>query len=221
VRPARPGVTGLPEAVSRVPGALCTLSGVLRTTVERGLARGVNRASGMPAAGRLLGPALLVLALAAAVVTHLAERGIAVVHQCVDVPGAWGVTGMRLALVHQTPDCPSGTALGGEPAAMVTVLGVLALPVLVAHAVAALVAWSLSARARRAHARARALSGGAARVLRAVVARVLGGLGGHDRPAAGPLVPRLPRPDALPAALHHLADAVVRTRRGPPVAALA
>jgi hypothetical protein len=221
VRPARPGVTGLPEAVSRVPGALCTLSGVLRTTVERGLARGVNRASGVPAAGRLLGPVLLALALAAAVVTHLAERGIAVVHQCVDLPGLWGVVGMRFALVHEAPDCPSGAALGGEPAAMVTVLGALALPVLVAHAVAALVAWSLSARARRAHARARVLSDGAARVLRAVVARVLGGLRGHDGPVASPLVRRLPRPDALPARLHHLADAVVRTRRGPPVAALA
>ncbi|OLT48054.1 hypothetical protein [Cellulosimicrobium sp. CUA-896] len=101
---------------------------------------------------------------------------------------------------------------------MVTVLGALALPVLVAHAAAGLVAWGLSARARRAHARARAVSDGAARVLRAVVARVLGGLRGHDGPVAGPRVLRLPRRDALPSPLHHLADAVVRTRRGPPLA---
>ncbi|MFC8924217.1 hypothetical protein [Cellulosimicrobium sp. NPDC057127] len=190
---------------------------MLRTTVERGLTRGVNRASVVPAAARLAGPVLLVLALAAAFGTHLAARGIAVVHQCADLPGMWGVAGMRLALVHAAPDCPSGTALGGEPAAMVTVLGALALPVLVAHAAAAVVAWGMSARARRAHARARDLSAGAARVLRAVVARVLGGLRGHDGPVARPLASRLPRPDVLPDPLRHLADAVVRTRRGPPV----
>lgn len=215
--PARAGL----NAVSRVTAAVCTLSGVLRTSVERGLPRGVNRASVVPAAGRLLGPFLLVLALAAAVVTHLSERGIAVVHQCLDVPGVWGVVGMRLALVHEAPDCPSGAALGAEPATMVTVLGVLALPVLLVHAGAVLVAWGLSARVRRAHARARDLTVGAARVLRAVVAQVLDALRGHDGTVTGPLATRPPRVDSLPAPLHHLADAVVRTRRGPPAGALA
>ncbi|MBE9927697.1 hypothetical protein G8C93_17600, partial [Cellulosimicrobium cellulans] len=118
---------------------------MLRTTVPRALSRGVTRTSVVPAAGRLLGPALLLLTLLAAVVTHLADRGYAVVHQCVTVPGMWGAAGVHLALVHEAPDCPSGTALGGDPAAMVTVVGALALPVVVAHAAAAVVAWGLSA----------------------------------------------------------------------------
>ena len=88
------------------------MGAVLRTTVPRALSRGVTRTSVVPAAGRLLGPALLLLTLLAAVVTHLADRGYAVVHQCVTVPGVWGAAGMHLALVHEVPDCPSGTALG-------------------------------------------------------------------------------------------------------------
>lgn len=192
---------------------------MLRTTVSRALPRGATRASVVPVTRTFLGPVLLVLTLVAAVVTHLAERGFAVVHQCVTVPGAWGVAGMHLALVHEAPDCPSGTALGGDGAAVVTVLGVLAVPVLLGHAAAGLVAWGVSARVRRAHARARALTAGAAAVLRALAARVLGTA--HGRTVAGPRAPRLPGPDAVPSALHHLADAVVRTRRGPPAAVLA
>lgn len=198
---------------------MCSLGAVLRRTVTRGLPRGATRVSGMPAAGSFLGPVLLLLTLATALLTNLADRGFAVVHQCVTVPGAWGVAGMHLALVHEAPDCPSGTALGGDGAAMVTVLGVLAVPVLVGHAAAALVAWGVSARVRRAHARARELSAGAARVLRAHLVRLLGR--SHGRTVDGPRAPRRPRPDVVPAALHHLADAVVRTRRGPPEAALA
>jgi len=191
---------------------------VLRTTVPRAFSRGVTRTSVVPAAGRLLGPALLLLTLVAAVVTHLADRGYAVVHQCVTVPGAWGMAGMHLALVHETPDCPSGTALGSDPATMVTVVGALALPVVVAHGFAALVAWGVSAWARRAHARSRAVVTGAALALRAVVRGALrptGTLVAVVRRAARPV------PDAVPAALHHLADAVVRTRRGPPRLVLA
>ncbi|WP_435737015.1 hypothetical protein V5D56_19990 [Cellulosimicrobium sp. PMB13] len=192
---------------------------MLRTTATRGLPRGATRTSVVPATGPFLGPGVLLLTLAAALLTNLADRGFAVVHQCVTVPGAWGIAGMHLALVHETPDCPSGTALGGDGAAMVTVLGVLAVPVLLGHAVAALVAWGVSARVRRAHTRARELSAGAVRVLTALLAHVLGASQG--RRVAGPRAQRLPRPDVVPAALHHLADAVVRTRRGPPVAALA
>ncbi|QJW35827.1 hypothetical protein [Cellulosimicrobium protaetiae] len=190
---------------------------MLRTTVPRAWSRGVTRTSVVPATGRLLGPALLLLTLLAAVMTHLADRGYAVVHQCVTLPGAWGVAGMHLALVHETPDCPSGTALGGDPAAVVTVVGALALPVVVAHALAAAVAWGVSTWARRAHERSRAVVTGAARSLRAVVR-------GNPRPVRGLVAgaPRVARqvPDAVPAALHHLADAVVRTRRGPPRLAL-
>ncbi len=186
---------------------------MLRTTVPRAWSRGVTRTSVVPVTGRLVGPALLLLTLLAALVTQLADRGYAVVHQCVTVPGAWGVAGMHLALVHETPDCPSGTALGGDPAAMVTVVGVLALPVVVGHAVAAAVAWGVSAWARRAHERSRAVVTGAVRVLRTV-------LRGAARPVralvAGARRVVRPVPDAVPAALHHLADAVVRTRRGPP-----
>ncbi|MFB7888804.1 hypothetical protein ACFCZ3_12255 [Cellulosimicrobium cellulans] len=190
---------------------------MLRTTVPRAWSRGVTRTSVVPVTGRLLGPALLLLTLLAALVTQLADRGYAVVHQCVTVPGAWGVAGMHLALVHETPDCPSGTALGGDPAAMVTVVGVLALPVVVAHVVVAAVAWGVSAWARRAHERSRAVVAGAARTLRVVVRGAL-----HPVRAIVAGARRLvrPVPDAVPAALHHLADAVVRTRRGPPRLAL-
>ncbi len=191
---------------------------MLRTTVPRDWSGGVTRTSVVPAAGRLLGPVLVLLTLFAAVVTHLADRGYAVVHQCVTLPGAWGVAGMHLALVHETPDCPSGTALGGDPAAMVTVVGVLALPVVVAHGIAALVAWGVSAWARRAHERSRAVLAGAARSVRAVVRGALRPVGTFvavARRAARPVA------DAVPAALHHLADAVVRSRRGPPRLVLA
>ncbi len=193
------------------------MGAVLRTTVPRAWSRGVTRTSVVPGAGRLLGPALLLLTLVAAVVTHLADRGYAVVHQCVTVPGAWGVAGIHLALVRSTPECPSGTALGADPAAMVTVVGALALPVVVAHAVAAGVAWGVSAWARRAHERSRAVVGGAARALRTVVRGVLRPVGAL---VAGARTVARPVPDAVPAALHHLADAVVRTRRGPPRLAL-
>lgn len=193
------------------------MGAVLRTTVPRAWSRGVTRTSVVPGAGRLLGPALLLLTLVAAVVTHLADRGYAVVHQCVTVPGAWGVAGIHLALVRATPECPSGTALGADPAAMVTVVGALALPVVVAHAVAAGVAWGVSAWARRAHERSRAVVGGAARALRTVVRGVLRPVGAL---VAGARTVARPVPDAVPAALHHLADAVVRTRRGPPRLAL-
>jgi len=193
------------------------MGAVLRTTVPRAWSRGVTRTSVVPGAGRLLGPALLLLTLVAAVVTHLADRGYAVVHQCVTVPGAWGVAGIHLALVRATPECPSGTALGADPAAMVTVVGALALPVVVAHAVAAGVAWGVSAWARRAHERSRAVVAGAARALRTVVRGVLRPVGAL---VAGARTVARPVPDAVPAALHHLADAVVRTRRGPPRLAL-
>ncbi len=125
------------------------MGAVLRTTVPRAWSRGVTRTSVVPGAGRLLGPALLLLTLLAALVTHLADRGYAVVHQCVTVPGAWGVAGIHLALVRSTPECPSGTALGADPAAMVTVVGALALPGSVVTGVPALVLHGAQGAPRR------------------------------------------------------------------------
>ncbi|MGO1340986.1 MAG: hypothetical protein ACTMID_04780, partial [Cellulosimicrobium funkei] len=58
---------------------------------------------------------------------------------------------------------------------------------------------------------------GAGRALRAVLRgalRPVGSLVGVARRVVRPV------PDAVPTALHHLADAVVRTRRGPPQVAL-
>ena len=190
---------------------------MLRTTVPRALSRGVTRTSVVPAAGRLLGPALLLLTLLAAVVTHLADRGYAVVHQCVTVPGVWGAAGMHLALVHEVPDCPSGTALGGDPAAMVTVVGALALPRGVAPAAGAAGAGGGPAGGRRARGRGRAVVTGAGRALRAVLRgalRPVGSLVGVARRVVRPV------PDAVPTALRPRAGAGVRARRGPAPVAL-
>ena len=49
----------------------------------------------MPSAGPVLGPALVVLTVVAAGVTSLADRGFAVVHQCVTVPGPWRVADQK------------------------------------------------------------------------------------------------------------------------------
>ncbi len=125
---------------------------MLRTTVPRALSRGVTRTSVVPAAGRLLGPALLLLTLLAAVVTHLADRGYAVVHQCVTVPGS-GAPPVCISRSSTRRRTAVGHRARGDPAAMVTVVGALALPVVVAHVAAAAVAWGLSAWARRAHER--------------------------------------------------------------------
>ncbi|MCB7136905.1 hypothetical protein [Cellulosimicrobium marinum] len=190
---------------------------MLRTTVPRARSRGQVGTSVVPATGRFGTPVVLLVLLAATAVTQLADRGFAVVHQCVTVPGPWRLAGVHLALVHEAPDCPSGTALGGEHAAVVTVLGVLALPVLLAHVAAGLVVWGAAASVRRTQERVRALATGTTAVLRAALARVLG----TPLPRTAPGTVRPAVPDAVPAALHHLADAVVRTRRGPPRLALA
>ncbi|MBD5786664.1 hypothetical protein IF650_10785 [Cellulosimicrobium terreum] len=190
-----------------------------RTTVPRALTRTTSalaRAFVVPTghsgsaaqAGRLLAPLALVLALVSGAATVLADRGFAVVHQCVEASGVWGAAGMHLALVHAAPDCPSGVALGGDPAAMVTVLGVLALPVLLAHGAVALLAWGMTASARRALGRAREVGSRVVRAVRraAVAGRVVGAVRRVVRPV----------PDAVPPALHHVADVVVRSLRGPP-----
>lgn len=184
----------------------------------RPVARARTRGANPP---RIVAPLLLLVAVVATTGTYLADRGFAVVHQCVPVPGGWGMAGMRLALVHAAPDCPSEMALGGDPAAMATVLGALAVPVLVAHALVALVAWGVTASVRRAHERARrvvarAVHGvrGARDLARRLVTAVVPGTLGV-RQAVRPV------PDVVPATLHRLADAAVRSLRGPPVPALA
>ncbi len=205
---------------------------MLRTTVPRARSRGVTRTSVVPAACRLLGPALLLLTLLAAVVTHLADRGYAVVHQCVTVPGMWGAAGMHLALVHEVPDCPSGTALGGDPAAMVTVVGALALPVVVAARGGRRRRVGALRVARRAHERSRAVVTGAGRSLRAVLRGALAPWGRSSGPRAASCArcptPSPPRcttsptrwcaPGAGPRRSRSSDDAVGRTARATPSA---
>lgn len=119
---------------------------------------------------RVVVPVFALLSVAIPGATLLARQGFAVVHQCLPDPGAWGVIGMHLALVRESPDCPAGTvALGGEPGAAVTVLGVLAFPVLLAHLGVLLVAALASAVVTRALGRARVVVDAAARGVRALV----------------------------------------------------
>ena len=137
----------------------------------------------------------------------LADRGFSVVHQCLPAPGAWGVAGVHLALLRESADCPAGTAaLGGDPAHVVTVVGVLALPVLLAHVGLLLAGCGVAAVALRVRDR-----------LTVVLS---------PRRAVGllrvPLVPvaRSCRVVVRSATkvLHHLALAAVRSLRGPPSA---
>ncbi|MGW6005694.1 hypothetical protein ACWFNS_04505 [Oerskovia enterophila] len=137
----------------------------------------------------------------------LADRGFSVVHQCLPAPGGWGVAGIHLALLRETAECPAGTAaLGGDPARVVTVVGVLALPVLLAHLVLLLAGCGLAA----------------------VALRVRDRLVGVLRPRSLPALlhrPLAPVADACrqvvrsaTKVLHHLALAAVRSLRGPPTA---
>ncbi|MDR0432913.1 MAG: hypothetical protein LBH48_06365 [Bifidobacteriaceae bacterium] len=73
----------------------------------------------------------------------LARTGLRVT-SCVDVPGLAGWLGTRFALVHADPNCAPGTmAPGAAPSQMLTVLACVALPVLLAHGIAALAALDL------------------------------------------------------------------------------
>lgn len=90
-----------------------------------------------------------VLAVLAAGVVALSRFGTVLVHQCVAAEGAAGTLGLRLALLRQDATCPSGSlAVGGDSRQVIGVLVMVALPVLVAHLVAAAAALGLLARVR-------------------------------------------------------------------------
>lgn len=90
-----------------------------------------------------------VLAVLAAGVVALSRFGTVLVHQCVAAEGTVGALGLRLALLRQDAACPSGSlAVGGDSRQVIGVLVLVALPVLVAHLVAAAAALGLLARVR-------------------------------------------------------------------------
>lgn len=92
---------------------------------------------------------LAVLTLAA--VTFASAHGYAVVHRCVELPGAGAAWGMRLALVRDSAACPAGeVAVGGSPQAVVHVIGAMALSAIVAHVLALLLAAGVGASIGRA-----------------------------------------------------------------------
>ena len=139
--------------------------------------------------------------------TLLADRGFSLVHQCLPAPGGWGVAGIHLALLRESAHCPAGTAaLGGDPARVVTVVGVLALPVLLAHLALLLAGCGLAAVALRVRDRLTAVLSPRRTVALLQV----------------PLAPvaRSCRQVVRSATkvLHHLALAAVRSLRGPPAA---
>lgn len=104
---------------------------------------------GRATAGRLPVRALAAwLALAAGVVA-LAAHAPVLVHRCLPADGLTGGLGVRLALLRADADCPSGTlALGGEPERVMSLLVVVAVPVVLAHALSLLAAACVVAGAR-------------------------------------------------------------------------
>jgi hypothetical protein len=134
----------------------------------------------------------------------LAERGFSIVHQCVPAPDGWRALGVHLALLRES-GCPAGTAaLGGDPARVVTVVGVLALPVLLAHLALLLAGAGLAAMALRVRDRLIVVLG-PRRLVALLCAPLL-----PSRAACDQVV----RSEA--AVLRHLALAAVRSLRGPP-----
>lgn len=77
------------------------------------------------------------LGLVAGAVLVLAQRGALLVHQCVG-DGAAGWLGLRLALLRHDSACPSGTlAVGPDGRQALAVVIMVAVPVLLTHALAA------------------------------------------------------------------------------------
>ena len=177
-----------PAARSRVPA----------DAPQRFLTRSLTAVTSLVVSGFLLVVGTLTL---------LADRGFSVVHQCLPAPGGWGVAGVHLALLRESADCPAGTAaLGGDPAHVVTVVGVLALPVLLAHVALLLAGCGLAAFAVQVRDRLTAVLSPrrAVAILRARLAPV--------RRSCRQIV----RTET--AVLRHLALAAVRSLRGPPAA---
>jgi hypothetical protein len=157
--------------------------------------------------------ALLLSRLAAAAAAVAVVLGVgagllrALAHQCLHVDGPLALLGVRLTLLQDAADCPTGT-LAMTPAASqgaVLAIGVV-LPVVLAHAVLGALGAGLAAVLLRAARSVRRVLGAAAPVL--------------PRPAGSPPARRGPVPPPGPAGL--VAPAVrARARhphRGPPVA---
>lgn len=99
---------------------------------------------------RLGATVLVVCAALTAVLTTLAANGFALRHACVPRAGVLGLLSSDFALVRQPPGCPAATTeLGASPGAMVTVIAVLALPVVFAQLAALTLIVTASAFARR------------------------------------------------------------------------
>lgn len=93
-------------------------------------------------------PVLGALGLVVGAVALLAQRGGLLVHQCVG-DGAAGWLGLRLALLRQDATCPSGTlAVGPDGRQALAVVVMVAVPVLLAHLVAAALGFGLARQVR-------------------------------------------------------------------------
>lgn len=175
------------------------------------------RVPGPPLPGRGSRPsrvpraALLPLLTAVASLVALAGAGWlgavrTVVHQCVTIDGPLAVLGVRLAVLQDAADCPTGVALTpGASHGVVLALG-LVLPVVALHAALGALGLGLAALLLRAAGTARSVLGAVLHALpRAVPARPAGAA----RPAPATR-PGHPRPAVLARALH--------PHRGPPAA---
>ncbi|MCG7287187.1 hypothetical protein MHY85_14560 [Cellulomonas sp. ACRRI] len=192
-------MTGTADA--RVPGPLLP-----------GAAVPGERAAGAPApSGRARRP--VALPLLTAVASLLALGGAAwlgavrtVVHQCVTIDGPLALLGVRLALLEDAADCPTGVALApGTSHGAVLALG-LVLPLVALHAVLGALGLGLAALLVRAAGTARTVLGAVLRPLpRAAHARPAGA----PRPAPAARAGHA-RPAVLARALH--------PHRGPPAA---
>jgi len=115
--------------------------------------------------------AVAVLALVSGLAAVLDGRAQLALHACLPGDGPVGWLGLRLALLRSSVDCPDGAlALGGSTSRSALVVVSVAVPVLLAHVVAAVCGASLSALATR-----------AASGLRAVLAAVWPRLPGRPR----------------------------------------
>jgi hypothetical protein len=130
----------------------------------------------------------------------------AVADACVHLDGTLATIGLRLALVQDVADCPTGTlALVPAPSQGVVLVAALALPVLAAASALGAVLATLAAAVLRAARTARDVLAAAVRTLpRASAVAVT------EAPAALVRTAGHPRPAALARALH--------PHRGPPVA---
>lgn len=143
------------------------------------------------------------LAGAVAAVGTVSRHAEVLVHQCV-ADGTAGAIGLRLALLHHDPACPSGElAVGGQTRQVIGVVVLVALPVLAAHLVGLLAGAGLLARVRA-----------GLRTVRGVLA----GLVGAPEPAFVPVSVVRRVPVEVVRSRHTDPVLAVPALRGPPVA---